>query len=79
MIVSMLLGITTMFGGGSAQPIWVNFIPMYNSVQCFAAIFTFNIDMVAILLTFVSNLLYATVLGFILTKMFNSEKIMFKK
>ena len=79
MIVSMLLGITTMFGGGSAQPIWVNFIPMYNSVQCFAAIFTFNIDMVAILLTFVSNLLYATVLGFVLTKMFNSEKIMFKK
>ena len=79
MIVSMLLGITTMFGGGNVQPIWTYFIPMYNSVQCFAAIFNFEINMVSILVTFVSNLLYAIILGFILTKMFNSEKIMFKK
>lgn len=79
MIVSMLLGITTMFSGGSVQPIWVYFIPMYNSVQCFSAIFNFEIQMIPILVTFASNLLYAVVLGFILTKMFGSEKIMFKK
>ena len=79
MIVSMLLGITTMFGGGDIQPIWVYFIPMYNSVQCFAAIFSFEINMMPILVTFGSNLLYAVILGFILTKMFGSEKIMFKK
>lgn len=79
MIVSMLLGITTMFSGGSVQPIWVYFIPMYNSVQCFSAIFNFEIRMIPILVTFASNLLYAVVLGFILTKMFGSEKIMFKK
>lgn len=79
MILSMLLGITTMFGIGNGQPMWVYFIPMYNSVQCFAAIFNFEINMVPILMTFVSNLLYAVILGFILTKMFGSEKIMFKK
>lgn len=79
MIVSMLLGITTMFGGGSVQPIWVYFIPMFNSVQCFSAIFNFEINMIPILVTFGSNLLYAVILGFILTKMFGSEKIMFKK
>lgn len=79
MIVSMLLGITTMFGGGNLQPMWVYLIPMYNSVQCFAAIFNFEINLVPILVTFASNLLYAVILGFILTKMFNSEKIMFKK
>ena len=79
MILSMLLGITTMFGVGNGQPMWVYFIPMYNSVQCFAAIFNFEINMVPILVTFGSNLLYAVVLGFILTKMFGSEKIMFKK
>ena len=79
MIVSMLLGITTMFGSGSTQPIWVYFIPMYNSVQCFSSIFNFEIHMIPILVTFLSNLFYAVVLGFILTKMFNSEKIMFKK
>lgn len=79
MILSMLLGITTMFGGGDVQPVWIYFIPMYNSVQCFAAIFSFEINMIPILVTFVSNLLYAVVLGFVLTKMFGSEKIMFKK
>lgn len=79
MILSMLLGITTMFGIGDGQPMWVYFIPMYNSVQCFAAIFNFEINMVPILVTFGSNLLYAVILGFILTKMFGSEKIMFKK
>ena len=79
MILSMLLGITTMFGGGDVQPVWIYFITMYNSVQFFAAIFSFEIKMIPILVTFVSNLLYAVVLGFILTKMFGSEKIMFKK
>lgn len=79
MILSMLLGITTMFGAGDGQPVWVYLIPMYNSVQCFAAIFNFEINMLPIMITFGSNLLYAIVLGFILTKMFGSEKIMFKK
>ena len=79
MILSMLLGITTMFGVGDGQPMWVYFIPMYNSVQCFAAIFNFEINMMPIMVTFGSNLLYAVILGFILTKMFGSEKIMFKK
>ena len=79
MIVSMLLGITTMFGAGDGQPVWVYFIPMYNSVQCFSAIFNFEINMISIMITFASNLLYAVILGFILTKMFGSEKIMFKK
>ncbi len=79
MIVSMLLGITTMFGAGSSQPMWVYFIPMYNSVQCFSAIFNFEIQLMPILVTFASNLVYAIILGFILTKMFGSEKIMFKK
>lgn len=79
MIVSMLLGITTMFGGGTVQPIWVYFIPMFNSVQCFSSIFNFEINMIPILVTFGSNLIYAVILGFILTKMIGSEKVMFKK
>ena len=79
MILSMLLGITTMFGAGDGQPSWVYFIPMYNSVQCFAAIFNFEINMLPIMITFGSNLLYAVVLCFVLTKMIGSEKIMFKK
>lgn len=79
MIATMLLGITTMFGTGNAQPLWVSFIPLYNSVQCFSAIFNFELGMTPILVTFVSNLLYTIILGFVLAKMFDNEKMMFKK
>lgn len=79
MIASMLLGITTMFGSGSVQPFWVYLIPMYNSVQCFSSIFNFELNMIPIIVTFVSNLVYACALGLVLAKMFDSEKIMFKR
>lgn len=79
MIVTMLLGITTIFGGGETQPVWVYFIPMYNSVQCFASIFNFKISIMPMLITVAGNIVYAVLFGFILTRMFNSEKIMFKK
>lgn len=79
MIASMLLGITTMFGSGSVQPFWVYLIPMYNSVQCFSSIFNFELNMMPIIVTFVSNLVYACALGLVLAKMFDSEKIMFKR
>lgn len=79
MIASMLLGITTMFGSGSVQPFWVYLIPMYNSVQCFSSIFNFELNMMPIIVTFVSNLVYVCILGLVLAKMFDSEKIMFKR
>lgn len=79
MIVSMLLGITTMFGSGAMTQPYVYLIPLFNSVQCFSAIFSFDMNMVNILLTLGSNIVYAVILGFILTRMFNSEKIMFKR
>ena len=79
MIVVMLVGVTGMFGGG-AQAEWVYYmIPIYNSVQGMSGVFSLDYSSMNIALTAVSNLVYACAGAFILTKMFNSEKVMFSK
>lgn len=79
MIISMLIGITSMIDGlCKTEPVWF-LIPLYNSVQCMNAIFSLNIDITNILVTIGANICYAAVGVFALTKMFNSEKVMFSK
>ncbi len=78
MILSMVIGITGMLGNES-QAIWVYFIPVYNSVQCIVEIFSFEADALHIALTAVTNIAVMGIGVFVLTRMFNSEKIMFKK
>lgn len=79
MIVVMLVGVTAMFGGGAKTETLYYFIPIYNSVQCMAGIFSFSAVASHILVTVIVNLVLSTACGFVLTKMFNSEKIMFNK
>ena len=78
MILVMLIGVSAMFGM-SELPLYCYFIPLYNSVQCISGIFSFDYSYMHIAVTAVTNLLAAGIMAFILTKMFNSEKIMFKK
>ena len=42
-------------------------------------IFSFQCSTVNVVLTMVCNLIYAGILTFVLTRMFNDEKIMFSK
>lgn len=77
MVVVMLISVTSMFGAGAPNSRILYAIPLYNSVQCMNAIFGFQYNMVNILITVVVNLGVTAVLTFILTKMFNSEKVMF--
>ena len=77
MILVMVLGITGMFGGGASQNLAVYAIPLYNSVQCIVGIFSFSLLGQAVALTAAVNGA-ATLLGvFVLTRMFNSEGIIF--
>ena len=77
MILVMVLGITGMFGGGASQNLAVYAIPLYNSVQCIVGIFSFSLLGQAVALTAAINGA-ATLLGvFVLTRMFNSEGIIF--
>ncbi|MDR3207379.1 MAG: ABC transporter permease [Oscillospiraceae bacterium] len=79
MIVVMVVGVTAMFGGGAQTDRVYYLIPTYNSVQAMVGIFSLSYDPINILLTVLSNLAYAALGGFLLTRMFHSEKIIFSK
>ena len=79
MVLVMLIGVTSMLGSGAPQqPLWY-LIPLYNSVQAMNGIFSFSASPLQIALTVCSNLLYAGVGAWVLTRMFNSEKVMFSR
>ena len=79
MIVSMGISLTTMFGGSGEKNLGLFCIPLYNSVQCMHGIFSFQYTPGQIVVTMVSNLVYAFLLTWVLTRLFNSEKVMFAK
>ena len=74
MIPTMLVGVTSMLGAN--DKIWASFIPIYNSITSMSQVFAGNINIVNFLLTIVTNLVIISLVIFLLTKMFNSEKIM---
>ena len=77
MVIVMLVGITSMFGNGAPTEHYMYLIPVYNSVQCMNGIFGFNYNIINIVITIVTNVLLTGILTLILSKMFNSEKVMF--
>jgi ABC-type Na+ efflux pump, permease component len=79
MLVVMMLGITAMFGNGAKAGMGFYMIPLYNSVQSMIGIFSFKAIPAHIAITVISNLLLSGAGVFILTRMFNSERVMFSK
>lgn len=79
MIVVTLIGITAMFGSGPQQFLPLYFVPFYNTVQAMTGIFSFQIEWAKLTLTVASNLVYTGAGVFLLTRMFNSETVMFQK
>lgn len=78
MIIVMLTAVSGMFGGTVENPLFY-LIPVFNSVQCMSSIFSFEIIPLNVAITVASNFIYCGILAFSLTKMFNSEKIMFSR
>ena len=78
MILSMLIGLSGMMGGAVTNPL-LYLIPIFNSVQSMIGIFSFEGDLVNVLITVGANIAVTVVGVFVLTRMFNSEKIMFNK
>jgi len=79
MILVMLVSVTGMFGGGADTGAIYFVIPIYGSVQSMSGIFSLDYSALNIALTCLSNVLFACIGSFALTKMFNSEKIMFSR
>ncbi len=79
MILVMLVGLSPMFGGDAEKNLGVFCIPIYNSVQCMHAIFSFTYQPVQVVVTIIVNVVFAGLMAWALTRMFNSEKVMFSK
>lgn len=77
MMVTMMLSFSTMMGVATADQWYLYLIPLYNTVQCMGGIFSMDYSMVPIIVTVASNVVYAGGLVVVLTKMFNSERIMY--
>ncbi|MEY8392033.1 ABC transporter permease [Lachnospiraceae bacterium 45-W7] len=79
MIISMLLGVTSMVESlCMTEPVWY-LIPLYNSVQSMNGIFSMEPNLVNIIVTVIANICYAGIGVFVLAKMFDNEKVMFSK
>lgn len=79
MILVMAASFSPMLGSAAVQSVWPNVIPFYNSVQSMAAVFGHTAVGVGLPLTVLANLAYTALCVWALTKMFNSEKVMFGK
>ena len=79
MIIIMLVGVSGMFGGGAQKSTVMYFIPLYSSVQSMSGVFSLDYSVANIAISCLSNLIYACIGGYALTKMFNSERVMFSR
>ena len=79
MIISMVASLSVMFSDGVPTELYNYLIPIYNSAQCMNGILSFSCNMSGIIVTIISNVVYSGILVFVLTKMFDNEKIMFSK
>jgi len=79
MILVMVIGVSGMFSGGAPTDPVYYLIPLYSSVQSMSGIFARDYSTLNVVLSCLSTLVYAGLGGYILTKMFNSEKVMFSK
>ncbi len=78
MILSMLVGLSGMTGGSVENPA-LYAIPIFNSVQSMIGIFSFELNIINVIITVCTNIAITSLGVFVLTRMFNSEKIMFNK
>lgn len=79
MLVVMLAGLLPMFQDGTSANMVVYLIPFYNSIEVMTAVFGHELAWMPVIVTLASNVAYTGIAVWVLTKMFNSEKIMFSK
>ena len=79
MLVVMLVGMIPMMSGTKVDSIAYYLIPIYNSVLAMSQVFAHEAHLLPIIITIAANALYTGLGIWLLTKMFNSEKVMFSK
>lgn len=79
MIIVMVASFVSMYSTAAKEEAYWYIIPIYNSVQSMIGIFSFTASPVNLIISVLSNIAYSLLGVFALTKMFNSERIMFTK
>lgn len=77
MLVIMLAGLLPMFQTGASESLIIYLIPFYNSIEVMTAVFAHEMTWMPVIVTLVSNVVYTGIAVWGLTRMFNSEKVMF--
>ena len=79
MLVVMLAGMLPMLQNGASDNLAVYLIPFYNAIEVMTAVFAHALDWTAVAVTLGANIVYTAIAVWGLTRMFNSEKIMFSR
>ena len=79
MLVVMLCGLMPLMQDGASESITTYCIPFYNSIQAMTSVFAHELNWGFVAITLAANIVFASVAVWGLTKMFNSEKVMFSK
>lgn len=79
MILVMVVSMGMMFATNNNVNFGLCFIPIYNTALMLKTIFSFEVNVLGVVITVVSNTIYTAVGIFLLTRMFNSERVMFNK
>ena len=77
MILVSLIGVTNMMSKGMPVELYWYLIPIYNTVQCISGVFSMDYQILPVIITCVANAVYSGILVVVLTKMFDSERIMY--
>ena len=68
-----------MFQNGASENLVVYLIPFYNSIEVMTGVLLHEMQWTPVIVTLAANIVYTGVAVWGLTKMFNSEKVMFSK
>ncbi|MBR1798847.1 MAG: ABC transporter permease [Bacteroidales bacterium] len=79
MFVFMLAGMIPLFQTEVSTNIATYLIPVYNSVEVMSGVFSHSTNWGTLITTLCVNVAFAAVSVWVLSKMFNSEKIMFRQ
>ena len=79
MLVVMFCGLTPMFQSGTPESLTAYLIPFYNSIQVMTAVFAHEMKWMPVIVTLAANVVCTGIAVWGLTRMFNSEKVMFSK
>ena len=79
MLVIMLSGLLPIFQDGASDNLVVYLIPFYNSMEVMVSVFLHEMQWTPVLITLAANVAYTGLAVWGLTKMFNSEQVMFSK